>query len=233
MTRHFGVLIPSTNTTVEIEFSHLLPADIIQAHYARVMSRSPDKSPFHPPLDADVAYQSKMLGTARVETVILLQSSASLFDEDFDEKTLAAIKEHAGVPGIISASAVAEAARHLGATNVALVSPYSEAVTASAKRYFEARGLKIVTAKGFAAKDSYAIGNLGPENARDAFARINRPEIEAFLVPGGNFPTMRSIPAWEAEFGKPVIATNTAAIWAMMQRLGIKDRLPGLGRLLG
>jgi maleate cis-trans isomerase len=232
MTRHFGVLIPSTNTTVEIEFSHLLPADIVQAHYARVLSRAPDKSPFHPPLAADVAYQSKMLGTAKVETVILLQSSASLFDDDFDDKTLAAIKENAGVPGVISANAVAQAARHLGATNVALVSPYSEAVTASAKRYFEARGLKIVAAEGFAATDSYAIGKLGPENARDAFARINKPEIEAFLVPGGNFPTMRSIPGWEAEFGKPVIATNQAAIWAMMQLLGIKDRLPGLGKLL-
>lgn len=233
MTRHFGVLIPSTNTTVEIEFSHLLPADVIQAHYARVASRSPDKSPFHPPRYEDVAYQSKMLGTAKVETVILLQSSASLFDDDFDEKVLASIKENAGVEGIISANAVAEAARHLGATNVALVSPYSEAVTASAKRYFEARGLKIVAFEGFAATDSYAIGALGPENARDAFARINKPEIEAFLVPGGNFPTMRSIPAWEKEFGKPVIATNTAAIWAMMRLLGIKEKLPGLGKLLG
>ncbi len=31
------------------------------------------------------------------------------------------------------------------------------------------------------------IGKLGPENARDAFARIDRPEIEVFVVPGGNF----------------------------------------------
>ena len=41
------------------------------------------------------------------------------------------------------------------------------------------------------------IGKLGPENARDAFRRIDRPEIEAFVVPGGNFPTMVSIPEWE------------------------------------
>ena len=37
MTRHFGVLIPATNTTVEIEFTRLLPVEW-QAHYARVMS---------------------------------------------------------------------------------------------------------------------------------------------------------------------------------------------------
>ena len=32
---HFGVLIPSTNTTVGIEYTSLLPSTL-QAHYARL-----------------------------------------------------------------------------------------------------------------------------------------------------------------------------------------------------
>ena len=35
MTAHFGVLIPSTNTTVEIEYTRLVPASL-QAHFARL-----------------------------------------------------------------------------------------------------------------------------------------------------------------------------------------------------
>jgi maleate cis-trans isomerase len=106
-------------------------------------------------------------------------------------------------------------------------------VNASAKRYFEGKyGLTVVALEGFAATDSYAIGQLGPENARDAFARIDAPSIEAFVVPGGNFPTMASIPGWEREFKKPVVTTNQAALWAMRQRLGSTERMPGLGRLL-
>ena len=68
--------------------------------------------------------------------------------------------------------------------------------------------------------------------ARDAFARIDRPEIEAFVVPGGNFPTMAAIPGWEREFKKPVVTTNQAALWAVLRRLNSADRFPGLGRLL-
>ena len=52
-------------------------------------------------------------------------------------------------------------------------------------------------------------------------------------MPGGNFPTMASIAGWEREFGKPVVTTNQAALWAVRQRLGSTDRIPGLGRLLG
>jgi len=232
MTRHFGVLIPSTNTTVEIEYTRLLPATW-QAHYARVLSQSHGKSPFSPPLDTDVDYQSKLLGTAKVEAIILVQTSASLFADDYDDTTIARIEAASGVKAITSANAVGAAARALGTRQVALVSPYSEPVNARARHYFEGKhGLKIAALEGFAATDAYAIGALGPENARDAFRRIDRPEIEAFIVPGGNFPTMASIPAWEREFKKPVIATNQAALWAMMRALGSSDRLPGLGKLL-
>jgi maleate cis-trans isomerase len=121
----------------------------------------------------------------------------------------------------------------LGARRIALVSPYSQPVIERAKRYYESKfSLDVVALEGFAATDSYMIGKLGPENARDAFARIDRPEIEILVVPGGNFPTMSFIASWEREFGKPVITTNQAALWAMMGIMGASERLPGLGRLL-
>src|SRR6516225_2247089 len=87
MTVHFGALIPSTNTTVEIEYSHLLPAEVMQAHYGRLMSSNHGTSPFASPLDADVDYQAKLLGTARVEMIALIQTSACLFKDDYDETT--------------------------------------------------------------------------------------------------------------------------------------------------
>jgi maleate cis-trans isomerase len=138
----------------------------------------------------------------------------------------------AGVPAVTSAQAMGRALRALGARRIGLVSPYSEEVNALARRYFTVRhGLDVAVLDGFAATDSYAIGRLGPENARDAFARIDRPEIEAFAVPGANFPTMASIAAWEREFGKPVVSSTQASVWAMARQLG-GGPIPGFGRLL-
>jgi maleate isomerase len=231
MTHHFGVLIPSTNTTVESEYSRVLPPRY-QAHYARLLTSAPG-SPFSPPRDEDVDYQAKLLGTAKVALVVLIQTSASLFADDYDEVATRRIGAASGAPAMTSAQAVGGALRALGTRRVALVSPYSEPVNARARHYFESRyGLEITALEGFAATDSYAIGQLGPENARDAFARIDRPEIEAFAVPGGNFPTLASIEGWEREFGKPVVTTNQAALWAVVRQLAPGDRIPGLGRLL-
>ena len=81
MTRHFGVLIPSTNTTVEMECRLLPPT--YQAHIGRL--KSSRAGSFSPSRDEDIDYQSHLLGTARVELVILAQTSASLFADDYDD----------------------------------------------------------------------------------------------------------------------------------------------------
>jgi maleate isomerase len=230
MTHAFGVLIPSTNTTVEPELARL-PASY-QPHFARLLTSTPGQ-PFSPSRDEDIDYQSRLLGTAKVEMVVLMQTSASLFSDDYDEHVMRRMSAGAGgVPAVTSAHAMGRALRALGAKRIGLVSPYSEAVNVRAQRYFSAKhALEIATLEGFAASDSYSIGKLGPENARDAFARIDGPEIDAFAVPGANFATMSSIAAWEREFGKPVVSSTQAAIWAVARELHGK-RIVGFGRLL-
>lgn len=228
--RHFGVLIPATNTTVEIEYNRLLPPTL-QAHVGR-LGKGGD-TPFSPSLDADLSYQSKMLGQAKVEVVALAQTSASLFDDGYDAKAKALMSQGAEVPALTSAEAIAGAVRALGASRIALVSPYSEAVIARAKTYYETRhGLSVVAMEGFGATDAYAIGGLSADHATDAFRRIDRADVEVLVVPGGNFPTMRHIAGWERAFGKPVITTNQAALWAILRSMAITAPLPNLGRLL-
>jgi len=229
MTHHFGVLIPSTNTTTETELSRL--PDTYQAHYARLLTSTPGR-PFAPSRDEDIDYQSKLLATAKVEMLVLIQTSASLSSDDYDAVTMRRMTAAAGVPSITSALAVGRALRALGVRRIAIVSPYSEAASARARHYFSTlHGLEVAAVDGFAASDAYAIGKLGPEHARTAFARIDRPEIEAFVVPGGNFTTLASIAAWEREFGKPVVTTSQACLWAVARELG-GPSIEGCGLLL-
>ena len=68
--------------------------------------------------------------------------------------------------------------------------------------------------------------------AEAAFRRIDGPDIDALVVPGGNFPTMDWVAVWERQFGKPVITTNQAALWAVLQTMKLNAPLAGKGRLL-
>jgi len=109
MIRHFGVLIPSTNTTVEIEYNRFLPPSL-QVHVGRLGKAV--NTPFSPSRDEDIEYQSRMLGTAQVEVVCLAQTSASLFDDDYDAAAKQRMTEGAGVPSLTSAEAIGQAGHY-------------------------------------------------------------------------------------------------------------------------
>ena len=230
MPRHFGILVPSTNTTCEMEFCRLAPD--LQVHTGRVGKAS--KIPFSPGLDADVAYQSEMLGDARVEVIALAQTSASLFADDYDAVTVKRMTDASGgTPSFTSAQAVGRALRALGTLRIAMATPYSEDVIARAKRYYETKyGITIVAMESLGATDSYAIGKMDANMAQAAFERIDRPDIDALLVPDGNFPTMAWIDPWEQTFGKPVITTNQATLWGVLGAMKITTPMSGMGRLL-
>jgi maleate cis-trans isomerase len=229
MPRHFGILIPSTNTTCEIEFCRLPPE--LQVHTARLGKGG--KGPFSPSLDADVSYQAKLLGEARVEVIALAQTSASLFSDDYDGVTVSRMTEASGVPSLTSAQAIGRALKALEASRIAMATPYSEEVIGRARRYYETKyGIAVVAWESLGATDSYAIGKMDAGTAEAAFRRIDGPGVDALMVPGGNFPTMDWIAGWERAFGKPVVTTNQASLWAMLKAMRFDTPLPGKGRLL-
>jgi len=229
MPRHFGMLVPSTNTTNEIEYCRLAPE--LQVHTARLGKDG--NSPFSASLDADVAYQAKLLGDARVEVIMLAQTSASLSADDYDAVTVKRMTEASGVPSLTSAQAIGRALHALKASRVAIATPYSEEVIGRARRYYESKyGIEVIASESLGADNAYAIGKMDAGVAEAAFRRIDRPNVDALVVPGGNFPTMDWIAAWERQFGKPVITTNQAALWAVLQAMKVDTPLPGKGRLL-
>jgi maleate cis-trans isomerase len=187
---HFGVLGPSTNTTVEIEYGRLLPPTL-QVHVARIPLLSSGVETTQRGGDADVDYQSRLLGSARVEVVALTQTAASLSSDDFDDRIIKRMSEAAGAPAITSARAIGLGVQALGVRRIALVAPFPIPVLERLVNYYSGKyGLEVVVSESFSGGDSVAYSTLGQELARDAILRTDRPEIEAFIVPGGNFPTL-------------------------------------------
>lgn len=228
----FGVLVPSTNTTVETEYSRLVPATL-QVHVARIPLLSSGAETASRSGDADVDYQARLLGHAAVEVVALAQTAASLSADDYDDRITKRMSEAAGVPAITSARAIGLAVRALGARRIGLVAPFPISTIDRLGRHYSLKyGLEIVASESFSGTDSVVYPTLAQGLARDAITQTDRPEIEVFVVPGGNFPTMAFISEWEQTVGKPVITTNQATLWAMIQIMRANEKLPDFGRLL-
>jgi maleate cis-trans isomerase len=229
MPRHFGILVPSTNTTGEVEYCRLAPE--LQVHTGR-LGKGGD-TPFSPSKDEDVAYQAKLLGDARVEVIALAQTSASLFADDYDAVTVKRMTEASGVPSLTSAQAIGRALQ--GAQGLAR--RHGDALFGRGHRTGPALLRDEVRHRHGGVGEPRRFRCLcdrqdGCRHGRGGVPPDRSAGIDALVVPGGNFPTMDWIAAWERQFGKPVITTNQAALWAVLQTMKVDTPLPGKGRLL-
>jgi maleate isomerase len=77
-----------------------------------------------------------------------------------------------------------------------------------------------------------ALGRVGPEAAYELGRRVDRPDADAIILPGGNWPSIAVVERLEQELGKPVLANNAVSIWAGLRLLKRNDSIPGYGRLL-
>ena len=180
-----------------------------------------------------MTYQAKLLGEARVEVIALAQTSASLFADDYDAVTVKRMTEASGVPCLTSAQAIGRALKALKAPRVAMATPYSEEVIGRTNTT-----MRRSTGSRWSRRKASVPAPMPTPSARWTPAWPKR----RFAGSIGRISTRwwcraaisrpwTGLPAGSASC-KPVITTNQAALWAVLQTMKFDTPLPGKGRLL-
>jgi maleate isomerase len=137
------------------------------------------------------------------------------------------------VPVVVASEAVLLALSTLGAKRVAIFTPYTDNLNKLERKFLEENGFSVQSVEGMGMKRNIEIGRLTPEST---FERIKKSRIagsDALFVSCTNLETFDIIERLEAEFGIPVVSSNSATLWQMLVRSHAAGaRVRGLGRLL-
>jgi maleate isomerase len=226
-----GLLVPSSNTTVEPEFYRALPKSVT-LHTARLfLTRiAPDAILG---MVEDMEKQAKLLASADVDVIVLGATAPSfLKGAGYDREVMARIEQAAGKPATTTSTALLRALRFLGAKRVVLVSAYDDKVNAIARNFLEANGWPVLGARGLGMVDNLAVGRLGPESAYDLARAGDCADADAMVLSCTNWRTMDVIERLERELGKPVVTTTQVSIWDALRIVGHRDEVRGYGQLL-
>lgn len=98
--------------------------------------------------------------------------------------------------------------------------------------FFTQMGYEVHMIHGLRCDTATVIAEVDPETIKDAFRKVNAPDVDALLQAGTNLPAARAAAEMEKELGKPVIAINTATVWHAYRTNGIMDQISGFGSLL-
>lgn len=238
-----GLLVPSSNTTMETEVPEVL---------RRVTAATGDRFTFHSSrmrmktvsarelaeMNADAHRATVELADADVDVMayaclVAIMSQGRGAHRDI-EKGLAKTSADAGlaVDVVSSAGALVDGLHHIRARKVSLVTPYLKPLTARVVAYLEGEGIEVQDAISLEVDDNLAVGRLDQGQLPEIARRLDTRGADAVVLSACvQMPSLEAINAAEAVVDLPVVTAATATSWKVLSALGAQAPVPGAGAL--
>lgn len=235
----FGVIAPSTNTSVQPEYDDLRPRGVTN-HFARVTI--PDT-----PVNSDEEFV-QMLENIRGETeaaidsvmtcspgyVIMGMSAETFWDGVLGADELQGrLERRAGVGVALGSHACQAAIRcYGGIRRISVITPYMPVGDAQVRKFFTDCGFEVVNLLGLRCKSPMLIAHESQRRLRHAVREVDDPSVELIIQVGTNLAFATVAAEAEHWLDKPVLAINTCTYWYALRQNGFADRIDGFGSLL-
>lgn len=210
-----GLLTPQANTTVEPEFFILMPAGYAFLN-ARLVSDKPTIEARLGDYFGGMGDTIDQFANAPVGAYAFACTGASYLQGRAREAdAVKAIEDRRGHPFITAGRAVAEALQLIGASRIALVSPYPPALTEASVGYWTSHGFEVVlvTSAFNAESDFHPIYSLGASAAQSALDAAAGDRADAVVMLGTGMPTLGSILTHATSSDVPVLSCMSALAW--------------------
>ncbi len=238
--RKFGVLAPSTNTSVQPEFDGMRPPGVTN-HFSRIVipdTKVTDDKTFMVMLNnirgaLMPALDSVM--SSHPDYIVMGMSAETFWDGlDGSRKLQDRMEKRAKVGVAMGSDACQAALRRYGKRirRLGIVTPYMPVGDRQVHRFFTDCGFEVVNLKGLKCQSPVLIAHVSKRELRDAIIEVNQGKVDAIVQVGTNLAMAEVAAMAEFWLDKPVIAINTATYWYALRQNGIKDRLQGWGSLL-
>lgn len=236
--KRIGVVVPSTNTTVQPECDMLRPRGVTN-HTGRSTIKER-------PLNTEQAFFEHMqdmrdgIGGAidQIMTAGLDHLIMGIALETFWGGVAAANKfqndltTRAGVGISMGSTASVAALNAFGAKRIAVLTPHQPRGDEMVRLYLTEAGFEVTRLVGLKCTTPRAIAQVPAADIRNALKELDGSDIDALLQVGTALPTVAIAAEAERWFGKPVLAINAVTYWDALRRCGIGDRIDGCGRIL-
>lgn len=115
----------------------------------------------------------------------------------------------------------------LGVGRIALMTPYLAATADLVGDHFEAHGLSVLRRHSMEFEDDRDMAFQPADRIIDFALAADHPDAEAMFISCTALPAVSVIDRIEARLGKPVISSNLAMFWAMLDQAQIPAAGPG------
>jgi len=234
-TARIGLLVPSSNAVMEVEFYRSLPADITvhTSHIYRASAAVDAQAMAETGRNA--AQTALSLSQTQLALIVYGHTASSYVSGPAGDADITRmVGEAVGVPAITTAMAAVRCLRSVGAKRIWLAAPYPAGPTRSAADFLTAHGFEVLSMECLGIEHGPDLKHVPLQAAYDVGLRAAaKGDADALFMSGTGVHTIGVVGELEKALGTPVITANLAALWGALEHLGRADRFRfGESRLL-
>lgn len=224
--KRVGVVIPSLNVVVEDDLRRYLPADV-GFHITRLrLRKTAGRVTQQALLDAggEAVEVATLLADAGMDAIAFNCTGASLADGPAGAVRLRdEIAAAAKTPSTTTILSVVRTLRASGLKRIAHICPFTAEFGADEANFLRAEGFDVVASQGLNFTDARLAAKLSPEEILDIAAKFDHPSAEGLFVACANVRAMEATAALQSRLGKPVVTSNQAVLWDLLDMIKHPD----------
>jgi maleate cis-trans isomerase len=179
--------------------------------------------------DAIVTRASELVKKHKVAGLMLTGGFVTLFNPGIEAKVANVI----GLPVVSAISSAVAALTAFGAKSVLLMTPFDRASNESIKTHVDELGFTLHLGPSFDNRIPGTSLNLSQDQLFDLVEEtFRKTPAQAIYFQGATMDPLPIIQRLEDRLGVLVVTSNTAMIWNLLSKLGLKYSVKNYGRLL-
>lgn len=237
-----GLIVPSSNTTMETEIPAMLrrhdAAGEFTFHSSRMRMQQVTPEQLAA-MDDQATRCASELADARCDVVayaclVAIMSRGRGYHEQAEATLSAALAEYGGpAPVMSSAGALLRALHLMRARRVAIITPYLKPLTATVADYIASGGARVCQSVSLEVADNLAVGRLDPNDLIGVAGELELDGCDALVLSACvQMPSLPVVDAVEQKVGLPVVTAATATAHAILSALDLPPVVPEAGHLL-
>ncbi|MEM6547991.1 MAG: Asp/Glu racemase [Pseudomonadota bacterium] len=242
--RRVGLIVPSSNVTMETEIPALLKAreailpDRFTFHSSRMRMKAVVKEELEA-MDADSLRCATELSDAAVElqayACLVAIMSMGLGYHRMSSKKLhdATVANGCPTPVLNSAGALVDSLREIGAKKVSIICPYMKPLTKLVVDYIENEGIEVQDFLALEIPDNLAVASQDPTAPAELWRKLDLSGVDAIVASACvQMPSLPAIEMIERASGLPAVSAAVATTAKILETLSLTAVAPGGGALL-
>jgi maleate isomerase len=242
--RRVGLIVPSSNVTMETEIPALLKAretilpDRFTFHSSRMRMKSVVKEELEA-MDADSVRCATELSDAAVEVqayaclVAIMSMGLGYHRESYAKLNQATIDNGCPTPVLNSAGALIDGMLDIGIKKVSIICPYMKPLTKMVVDYIENEGIEVQDFLALEIPDNLEVAAQDPTAPSELWRKLDLRGVDAIVASACvQMPSLPSIEMIERASGLPTMSAAVATTRQILRSLDLTEIAPGGGALL-